>query len=186
MIDTIIIAIQLRHIQHGPANELGRLHALLISLLLGVQDLIGERKVLCDQLGTLLLLLLDLSHQVLDHVFLRLVLTLHYKVLLHGLFGLLDDLEVHLTHITHLVNDGLQIFILLLQFDIFLDHIAQLRVIHLLQLLELVRLKTTRELLMLEFLEQNVGLLVAAAILGRLLRDIHLVVVKFAFEVLQN
>lgn len=56
----------------------------------------------------------------------------------------------------------------------------------LLQFLQLVRLEAARELLMLEFLEQNVSLLVVTAIFGRLLRNVHLVVVQLALQVLQN
>lgn len=48
------------------------LDAYLVSILLCLQHLVSKLQVLCNKLSTLLFLLLDLAHEVLDNGFLGL------------------------------------------------------------------------------------------------------------------
>ena len=49
-----------------------------------------------------------------------------------------------------------------------------------------MRLQTARKLLVLEFLDKDICLFIVATIFGRLLRDVHFVIIQFAFKILQN
>ena len=99
------------------------LYPHLISILLRLQHLISQFQVLCDQLRSLLLLLLNLANQVLDHVILGLQLKIHLLILRHYILAFLYNREVNIPDVAHLVDDLLEICILLFKFNVFLDYV---------------------------------------------------------------
>ena len=90
------------------------LNSKLVGILLGQDEFVSEFQVEGDQFCTLFLLLLDLSHQVLDHGVLSLELERHRLVGTHCDFAFVDDCEVDIPDIAHFVDYLLQVSILFL------------------------------------------------------------------------
>lgn len=98
----------------------------LIGILLCLEHLIRQFKILSDQLGAFFLLLLDLADEIPDHILLRDQLLRHPLISFHRQLAFVNDRKMNIPNVAHLVNYRFQIRILLFQFNIFLHDIRQL------------------------------------------------------------
>ena len=95
----------------------------LIGILLSSKHLVSERQVRGNKLSSLLFLLLDLAHQVLDHGVLCHQLQPQLLILLHGLLALVNDLQMNITDMAHFVDYGLEVTSLSLELNVLLDYV---------------------------------------------------------------
>jgi len=77
----------------------------LVCILLSLQDLISQFEILSNELSSLLLLLLHLADQILDHRLLGLQLQAHRLVGFHSFLAFVNDIEVDITDVAHLIDD---------------------------------------------------------------------------------
>lgn len=77
------------------------LQPLLISVLLRLEDLVRQSQILCDDVRSFFFLLLDLSHQILDHRFLGFKLEAELLIRADRLPTFLEHLHVNFADIVH-------------------------------------------------------------------------------------
>ena len=149
----------------------------LRQLLLCLQHLISETKVLSYKVGTLLLVLLDLFDEVFDHGLLRRKLFLESLIGVHRFLTFVDDRDVNIFDVGELVYDTFKVGVLTLKLYTLLNHIRQFRIFLPLHFVQVCGLDATRELLMLELFEEDVCFLVVATIRRSLFGYVHLIVI---------